>query len=524
MTGHQVGFSATLSHSRAHAAVSARRFGVPPTMIAAATRRRMNGDWRGACAAADVEVRLDLGAVLARHGAEITAALLGDLRALAPDLLRWHLPRASHGCGRLLGGLVVPLARYPDHAGGRRAGSGGALTLVAATPDYALAAGERIVLMALEPRRAAAGANGSLQRHSLVDQRMFWDSSCARDLADLCATESGAQRITGLQDAGQAAEAWTAAGFTLVASSSAGLDRRLIGLPVNLPGLAARVREALPGAGAAAIRFGGGAIVLRGLDGREGSPAISAELVPPQVARPLPTVPDAVWMRPVDVDLLRFELLRPDELHPLVAAALVPQTEAVEPAPAEMSAPRAAATRLTDEWLYRAVPGVTSFAATPDAAAEVRVQCGPDVHRIVQRDRRWQIADHQSVEARETLVTLLGGPMNPCAAAARHLNTGRHVIEVAGQLLEHGRIVEVIDVLCEHADSTATTDDFEFEDGRTLKEALDALNEHTHRLRRILNGDLPRGRTDAPHWCCAGTHWKKHRHGSRKGDPARAHR
>lgn len=513
MTGHQVEFSAILSHSRVHAAVSARRFGIPPRMTAAATRRRMSGDWRGACAAADVEVQLDLDVVLAQHGAEITASLLGDLRVLAPDLLRWHLPRASHGSGRLLGGLVVPLARYPDRAGSRRSGSSGALTLVAATPDYALAAGERIVLTTLEPRWAAAGAKGSLQRYSLVGQRMFWDASRAGGLAELCATRREEQEITGLQDAGQAVEAWKAAGFTLVASSSAGLNRRFTGVPVNLPGLAGRVREALPGVATAAIRFGGGAIVLRGLDGLEGAAPVSAELVPPQVARPLPIVPEAVWLRPVDVDLLRFELLRPDELHPLVAAALVP----------EPAAPQAAA-RLTDDWLYHAVPGATSFSVTHDGAAEIRVQCGPDVHRIVQQDRRWQAVDHQSVEARESLVALLGGQMNPCCAAAHYLNTGRHVIEFAERLLEHGRIVEVIDLLCEHADSAATNSDYEFEDGRTLKDALDALNDRTQRLRQILSGDLPRGRADGPYWCCAGMYQKDHRHRSRKGDSARGHR
>jgi hypothetical protein len=491
-------------------------------MIATATRRRMSGDWRGACAAADVEVQVDLDTVLARHGADIAAALLGDLRVLAPDLLRWHFPRASHGSGRLLGGLVVPLARYPDRTGSRprdsSSGSAGALALVAATPDYALAAGERIVLTTLEPRRAAAGASGSLQRYSLHGQRMFWDSSRAGGLADLCATRRGARQITGLQDAGQAVEAWTAAGFTLATSSSAGLNRRLTRVPVNLPGLAARVRAALPGVGTAAIRFGGGAVVLRGLAGAESSRPISAELVPPQVARPLPTVPEAVWMRPVDVDLLRFELLRPDELHPLVAAALVPEVAAAEPAAAR------AATRLVDDWFYRAVPGVTSFAALPDGAAEVRVRCGPDLHRIVQVDRRWQAVDHHSVEARESLVTLLGGQMNPCSAAAHHLNTGRHVITFAEQLLEHGRIVEVVDMLCRHADSSATTSDYEFEDGGTLKDALDALDERTRRLRRILSGDLPRGRTDGPSWCCARMSQKNHRHGSRKGDSARIHR
>ena len=46
-------------------------------------------------------------------------------------------------------------------------------------------------------------------------------------------------------------------------------------------------------------------------------------------------------------------------------------------------------------------------------------------------------------------------------------------------------------MLCEHADAAATTSDYEFEDGRTLKDALDTLNGHTRRLRQILSGDLP---------------------------------
>ena len=484
-------------------------------MIAAATRLRMSGDWRGACAAADVEVQLDLDAVLARHGPDTTASLLGDLRVLAPDLLRWHFPRASHGSGRLLSGLVVPLAQYP--------GRDGALMLVATTPDYALAAGERIVLATLETRRAIADARGSLQRYSLRGQRMFWDATRATSLADLCATRRGAQQITGLQDAGQAVEAWAAAGFALAASVSArSLDRRLGHVPVNLPGLAERVRAALPGVGTAAIRFGGGAIVLRGLDGRDGALPLSAELVSPQIARPLPTVPEAVWMRPVDFDLVRFELLKPEELHPLVAAALVPEAPTPEPTPEPVAA--RVTTRLSDDRLYRAVPGATTFAATSDGAVEVRVQCGPELHRIVQRDRRWEIVDHQSDEGRESLVTLLGGPMNPCAAAAHYLNTGRHVIEVAEQLLEHGRIVEVVDVLCEHADSAASTSDYEFEDGRTLKHALDEQNDRTHQLRKILSGDLPRGRTESPKRCCGRMNQKNHRHHSRKGDMARGHR
>ena len=97
----------------------------PPTMVDAAAERRSAGDWHGACAAADVEIRLN--------------------PELAPDLLRWHIPRCGHGAGPLAEGLLIPLADYADASR-----SGIAVTLVAATPQVALAAGQRIVLTVVE--------------------------------------------------------------------------------------------------------------------------------------------------------------------------------------------------------------------------------------------------------------------------------------------------------------------------------------------------------------------------------------
>ncbi|MGH3415838.1 MAG: hypothetical protein ACRDSS_05185, partial [Actinocrinis sp.] len=60
-------------------------------MIEAATRRRSAGDWRGACAAADVEIQFNPDAIRRVHGSRVAGRLLVDLRNLAPDLLRWHL-------------------------------------------------------------------------------------------------------------------------------------------------------------------------------------------------------------------------------------------------------------------------------------------------------------------------------------------------------------------------------------------------------------------------------------------------
>ncbi|MFC4066332.1 ankyrin repeat domain-containing protein [Actinoplanes subglobosus] len=67
-----------------------RRYAVPGWMIAEATAARERGDWRAACEAALVDVHIT------------DPAPVADLLAgLAPDLLRWHLPRALGGSTEL---------------------------------------------------------------------------------------------------------------------------------------------------------------------------------------------------------------------------------------------------------------------------------------------------------------------------------------------------------------------------------------------------------------------------------------
>src|SRR5512138_1924938 len=90
-----------------------REFAVPPAMIETATARRSVGDWAGACAAARCDVDLDLRAVARVHGRELAALVRADLRHLAPDLLRWHMPRSAPD-GLLRPGLTVALAHYPS--------------------------------------------------------------------------------------------------------------------------------------------------------------------------------------------------------------------------------------------------------------------------------------------------------------------------------------------------------------------------------------------------------------------------
>jgi len=65
---------------------------MPSRLIAEATRLRLTGDWRGACAAADVTVEVDLDVVTEAYGPQIASRVADDLSALAPDLVRQYLP------------------------------------------------------------------------------------------------------------------------------------------------------------------------------------------------------------------------------------------------------------------------------------------------------------------------------------------------------------------------------------------------------------------------------------------------
>ncbi|MEU8611596.1 hypothetical protein AB0C29_26770, partial [Actinoplanes sp. NPDC048791] len=83
----------------------------PPAMIAAATERRLAGDWRGACAAALVDVDLDLRAVASSYGAGHAERIEAELAGFAPDLLRRFLPRSE---GRLVPQATVVLSRFDE--------------------------------------------------------------------------------------------------------------------------------------------------------------------------------------------------------------------------------------------------------------------------------------------------------------------------------------------------------------------------------------------------------------------------
>lgn len=94
-----------------------RRYAVPPWMVEQATERRLAGDWRGACAAANVDVTFDLADVAREHGDAVATAIEDDLGNFAPDLLRWHLPRLDRGRTTIVPDQVMVLGR-PGTASG----------------------------------------------------------------------------------------------------------------------------------------------------------------------------------------------------------------------------------------------------------------------------------------------------------------------------------------------------------------------------------------------------------------------
>ncbi|WP_433789571.1 ankyrin repeat domain-containing protein [Actinoplanes sp. CA-252034] len=79
-----------------------RKYAVPARMIAECAEARRRGDWRAACEAARIDVDLPPG---------LEAEAAARAVHLAPDLLRWHLPRTLHGSTGFAAGqryLLIP--------------------------------------------------------------------------------------------------------------------------------------------------------------------------------------------------------------------------------------------------------------------------------------------------------------------------------------------------------------------------------------------------------------------------------
>ncbi|WP_344652385.1 hypothetical protein [Cryptosporangium japonicum] len=452
---------------------------MPRSLIDAARVRQAVGDWRGACAAAGYGVRIDFDSIHRRYGAATAGTIRTDLRHLVPDLLRWHLPRYAHGAGRLRAGAMIPLADYGD----------GRLTLAALTPQWALDAGERVVLTVLptvgwdrtgDPLSAGLRL-GRVRRQRLVAPRFQWDARVAHELPVPPGADS---LVTRLQDLGDAEAAWGAAGIPLALPRLCPErgHRRLASAPVHLAGLASRASHACPGADRVALHLGGGWTIVLST-----APPVSAQLVEAAEAGGIPVLPDAVWSRPIDADLIRLGYLATGDLHPLVADAL------------------------------GCPPAGSATSAEPDRIA---VRCGTSVHWLVRSDGRIRPLDHSTAELdRERALALLGGPVCGCLATITRLFSDPDLVSDVDLHLQHGQVALAAAAVARRLGSETRLDAIVLPGNRQAHAVLAQLHEALHRYSRTLVGIPPfDDRCPAsPRPSLA----RRRRH--RKGDPARHH-
>ncbi|MFD9223749.1 hypothetical protein ACFWDI_28035 [Streptomyces sp. NPDC060064] len=375
-----------------------REFAVPPSMIETATARRCAGDWAGACAAAGVDVDLNLRSVARTHGQELAAQVRADLRHLAPDLLRWHMPRIAPN-GLLRPGLTISLARHD--AAGRDGAS--PMHLVARTPPAWADAGQRIGLALWDGSDHEAGASPHPhprpnQRFRLDLHRHLWDARRTDELR----IRSGADRrpaegrpvldpeLLGTVPHGHrcAVDRWAA---------ETGILLRAEGRSTGTVTVRFRARHRL---------------VLDLVADRDGAaPALRiAAASTDGSASALPVLPDAAtWVLP-DLELIRTGSIEADRLHPLVASALVPDHSPACP-------PR-----------------------TPDRAGQPRlVECRGAQHRIGLVNGVLAPLDHDPAEIRreELLAALTGTPL-PCLQAIDEAHRHPDCLTGVRERLDHG--------------------------------------------------------------------------------------
>ncbi|MDI6097321.1 hypothetical protein QLQ12_01690 [Actinoplanes sp. NEAU-A12] len=396
-----------------------RNFAVPASMIETATARRLAGDWAGACAAARVDVDLDFRAVTRARGRAFAGVLRADLRRLAPDLLRWHLPRAA-GDGLLRPGLTLSLARYAD--------PGHELHLVVRTAPAWADAGQRISLALWDSTADDPGPHPRSRpdrRFRLDLHQHLWAADRVVDLRERCgiARGSGSSHETMTADemgaGARAPETWTTEAWTAEARTA---EAWMAEVPASHGYAVHRWRaeaEILRVAdrydGPVVVRLGGGRRLLLDEDGRGTRFTDARERTTGAV------LPYAATCLPLDLELLHAGLIGVDDLHPLVAEAL---TDEASPGFAE---PRATTNAETPPITVGfagsradqgARPGTRRHGETrpPGVSEGVRlVECCGRTHRLALTDGVFVPLDHSSEDLRrEELLASLGGPPLPC--------------------------------------------------------------------------------------------------------------
>ncbi|MGW7285662.1 hypothetical protein ACWGH4_09235 [Streptomyces sp. NPDC054847] len=421
-----------------------REFAVPPSMIETATARRLAGDWAGACAAAGFDVDLDLRSLARTHGRELAGRVRADLRRLAPDLLRWHMPRIAPD-GLLRPGLTVALVRY--EAAGRDGGR--PVHLVARTPPAWADAGQRISLALWEGPPTGTLAGACRHPHPRPDRRFrldlhrhLWDACRADELrirsgADPLFADGGPATDPAVLEAVPrwhrcAVDRWAAEARILLQAEGRHSGPFTVRLGTGHR-LVLELVAADDGDGPPAPRSPGTSAVGDGPPAPRGPGAPTDGIDPPASrvavasgdgARPpaivaastdggasaLPVLPDAAtWVLP-DLELIHAGLIEVGRLHPLVASALVPDHPPTPPS------------------------------RSPHGVGQPRVvECRGAHHRIGLVDGVLAPMDHDPAEIRreELLAALTGTPL-PCLQAIDEAHRRPDCLDGVRERLAHG--------------------------------------------------------------------------------------
>ncbi|GLY25557.1 hypothetical protein Misp04_52880 [Micromonospora sp. NBRC 101691] len=490
-----------------------RRYAVPAAMVEACAAARAAGDWRAACAAGRIDVAFDLTEVAREHGRARADRVEADLDVLAPDLLRWHLPRvlggrtgvATHerfvlstGNGRFDEHDVVLVVDTPKTVDGSqrlRLTVGSALA-----GDHPVQDLPSVYWSAVAVDGLAGAYGGSPARLPGFTpdgtRRPFESYATVVDPGD---PASRAEVFDRLVADGELVEAWAVAGVDLDPEArdtyhrAHGSERAVLGrlVPLRLDAELARIHDRY-GVDRVMTWSAGRRVELR----RRDDGTVAARFVgydPRQVNRV--RVVGVVHERPVDLDLLWHGLLRPAELHPLVRRALFPAAPAVA----------------RDAVLVADRPTATD-AARPDAApseagglrVKVPVRCGGEWHTLVHGDGRLDPISHTPEEvAGEELLRALGGRSAGCFAAVQAWRGGEGRLPRALRALRRDVLLRI-----QHGGAAALTAlldaglDPRMGDGRggTLLHHLRAVGD-VSLVRRLLDAGVPvmagdrRGRT-----------------------------
>ncbi|WP_344283386.1 ankyrin repeat domain-containing protein [Actinomadura napierensis] len=406
-----------------------RRYAVPRGWIERAAERRLAGDWRGACAAANVDVAFDTADVGREFGTDVSARLEDDLRHLVPDLLHWHLPRDVTGRGgltALTSGFRAVLGRYGT--GGR----GPAPVLAVAAPPSPSAPQRLALEFGTTVRESADWSvvpylfddrhHRGLLGHYGGDVRapFFAADGTPRDLAELPASDPGAsdsdagdraarsewaallaERPDGGDEA--TAAAFAVAGIGVIVEERPGgrpTERqtwsRLAMLAGRAPMLAHQI-ERLTGDGPASLSIRlpdhhFGLHVEAG--GRHRRPLMWVASREESMRR---RSSPGCWHALPDLALLRAGMIAPDELHPLVRSALFPEA----PAPARPAGPPLA-----------------------EPPPPVRVRCQGEWHLVRSGGGGLEIPHGDEERRREQALGAFGGTVNGCFVAHRTWTAG----------------------------------------------------------------------------------------------------